>query len=299
VSKDEEADPLAERVEQRAAELSPAGQRVAQYLCTHQEAIVLSTAEQLGKLTGTSNATVIRTVKALGYSGLPELKQVVGKRVFSYRTPASVVWERLGEPNSPTAVADRVLAESMDRLETTRKLLREEDLTAAVELIAGANSVFGFGVGLAELPTVYLCKRLQRLGIRASSTSATGYKLADDLLTLGAGDLVVLSAPDRLLTDMRTLITRAGKVGARILLITDSLGPIIGKQVDLTLSARSSNYGLSNERLSSIFIMDCLIAGLTLRDPELVSRRTEQLAELRTDLIPQDSRAHRKRIPRY
>jgi DNA-binding MurR/RpiR family transcriptional regulator len=289
---------LAERVAERAEELPPAERRVAHYLSTHQEAVVLSTADQLGKLTGTSNATVVRTVKSLGYSGLPELKQVVGQRVFEYRRPASAIRERFGEPGPLAEVADAVLAEAVDRLDTTRRLLREDDFRAAVDLVAGARAVFGYGVGLAELPAIYLATRLRRMGTPARTSSATGYRLADDLLTIGAGDLVVLCAPDRLLTDMRTLIRRARVVGAAVLLITDSLEPILGQDVDLTLPARYSNYGMSHEGLASMFVMDCLLAGLAQRDPESASRGAELLADLRAELVPQDISAHRKRIPR-
>jgi DNA-binding MurR/RpiR family transcriptional regulator len=298
VTKNNTTDPLAARVAERADALSPAEQRVAHYLRTHQEAIVLSTADQLGKLTGTSNATVIRTVKALGYVGLPQLKQVVGQRVFEHRTPGSVIRERLTSASTPAGIADAVLAESVDRLADTRRLLREEDLTAAVELIEAADAVLGYGIGLAELPVNYLTTRLRRQGKRARSTSATGYGMADELLAIGPGHLVVLCAPHRLLTDMRTLIRRAQRVGAKVLLVTDSLEPILGKDVDLSLSAQFSNFGLSFEGLASLFIMDCLLAGLAQRDPDRVSRNTELLADLRAELVPKDASAHRKRIPR-
>jgi DNA-binding MurR/RpiR family transcriptional regulator len=298
VNSDDTRDPLTVRVEDRTPQLSPAEQRVAHYLRTHQEAIVLSTADQLGKLTGTSNATVVRTVKALGYSGLPELKQVVGQRVFEYRTPGALMRERYGTRSTPAGVADEVLGEAIERLEGTRRLLRDDDLTAAVDLIDQAEAVLGFGVGLAELPTVYLAMRLRRLGKRARSTSATGYRLADDLLSIQPGHLVVMCAPHRWLTDMKTLIRRANQVGAKVLLITDSLAPILGKDVDLTLPAQFNNIGLAYEGLASFYVVDCLLATLAQRDPERVSRQAEELADLRAELVPQDVTAHRKRIPR-
>jgi DNA-binding MurR/RpiR family transcriptional regulator len=97
--------------------------------------IVLSTADELGALSGTSDATVIRTVKALGYSGLPELKRAVGRHVVA-GTPATRLRDRVEQAGADTAsLVDELLAESVERLTETRRLLTEPAFAAAVELL--------------------------------------------------------------------------------------------------------------------------------------------------------------------
>ncbi|MFI5610923.1 MurR/RpiR family transcriptional regulator [Amycolatopsis sp. NPDC051903] len=297
-ARDEKADPLSARVAERFAELSPAEQRVADYLTRHQQAILLSTAGDLGALSGTSDATVVRAVKALGYSGLPELKREVGKHVVGDTNPATRLRERIEQTGGdPAALLDQVLTESVERLTETRRLLATPEFTAAVDLLDGAEEVLGYGLGPSELPMRYLVTRLHRLGRRAWSTSATGFRLADDLVRLTAGDLVVLNAPDRVLHDIKTLVEHAREVGARVLLITNSVRPALAGRVDVTLTAVQSLSGLSHDGLGASLVVDCLLAGLARKDPEAVSQRTDLLAALRTALAPRDLRPRRPGRP--
>ena len=232
-------------------------------------------------------------MKALGYSGLPELKRAVGRDVVS-DTPATRLRKRVEQAGGDTAsLLDELLAESVDRLTETRRLLAEPAFTAAVELLAGANAVLGYGLGVSELPVRYLATRLQRLGRRARSTSATGFRLADELLTIEAGDVVVLNAPERLLPDMTTLVRHARASGAGVLLLTDSLGATLDSQVDVTLTAVRSPSGLTQEGLSTTLVLDCLLLAIAKKDPGSVSANTELLATLRDRLVPGTPRSRR------
>ncbi|WP_326834593.1 MurR/RpiR family transcriptional regulator [Amycolatopsis rhabdoformis] len=289
--RDDLPDPLSARVEERLAGLSPAEQRVAEYLRSHQQAILLSTAGDLGVLSGTSDATVVRAVKALGYSGLPELKRVVGRYVVGDTNPATRLRERIEQTAGDTAgLLDQVLTESVERLTETRRLLAEPEFTTAVDLLDSAAEVLGFGLGPSELPMQYLVTRLHRLGRRAWSTSATGFRLADDLVRLRAGDVVVLSVPDRLLHDVKTIVEHARSVGARVLLITNSLRPTLGEQADVVLTAVQTVSGLTQEGLAATLVVDCLLAGLARKDPAAVSDQLDLLTALRTALVPRDMR---------
>ncbi len=276
---------LSDRIGRRIGELSAAERRVAEYLWKHPGMIVLSTAGELGSLSGTSDATVIRTVKALGYSGLPELKRAVGQQVVT-GTPAMRLRARVEQAATDTsALLDELLAESVERLTETRRLLAEPTFAQAVNLLAGAHEVVGYGLGVSELPMRYLATRLQRLGRRARSTSATGFRLADELLPLEAGDVVVLNAPDRLVPEMTTVCRHARSVGAGVLLLTDSLGATLDSQVDVTLTAVHSPSGLTHEGLGTTLVLDCLLLAIAKREPAAVSANTEALAALRDRLL--------------
>ncbi|HEY3466739.1 MAG TPA: MurR/RpiR family transcriptional regulator [Amycolatopsis sp.] len=285
--------PLAERIGQRIGSLSAAERRVAEYLWKHPGMIVLSTAGELGALSGTSDATVVRTVKSLGYSGLPELKRAVGEQVVS-DTPATKLRHRVEQAGDDSgSQLDQLLAESIDRLTETRRMLAEPAFTAAVELLAGAREVVGYGLGVSELPMRYLATRLRRLGRRARSTSATGFRLADELLTVEAGDVLVLNAPLRLLPEMTTAARHARAAGAGVLLLTDSLGATLDSLVDVTLPAVRSGTGLTQEGLTTTFVLDCLLLAVAKRDPGAMSANTELLADLRDRLAPRDLRSRR------
>jgi DNA-binding MurR/RpiR family transcriptional regulator len=61
----------------RVSALSPTAARVARFIDQHRATAIASSAAKLAARTGTSDATVVRTVQALGFEGLPELKEAL------------------------------------------------------------------------------------------------------------------------------------------------------------------------------------------------------------------------------
>src|SRR5262245_56872825 len=67
-------DSFQDRVAALGPTLSPVGQRIAEYLLTAGPEVVLLSAAELASALGNSDASVVRTAKALGYDGLAELR---------------------------------------------------------------------------------------------------------------------------------------------------------------------------------------------------------------------------------
>ncbi len=61
-------------IQSRSADLSTAEQAVAAHLAAHPEQLPFETADSIAKRLGVSSMTVGRTLKALGYQGLGELR---------------------------------------------------------------------------------------------------------------------------------------------------------------------------------------------------------------------------------
>ena len=280
--------PLRDRVTARLAELSPAERRVAEYLRDHVLEIVFATADEIGAATETSDATVIRTAKALGYSGLPELKREAGKRALGGVRPSARLRSRIDKAGRETStLLDHVFAEATERLGETRRLITDEDFVAAVELVMGAREVVSFGLGPSELSAQYLTLRLRRLGRQARQITATGFRLADDLLGLRGSDVVVLYVPGRLINDVHVVLDHARSVGAAVILFSDALLPVLADRVTLTLTAVHSGSGFTGEGLSALLLTDCLALGIAARERDHATATSELLNSLRTALTEQ------------
>ena len=66
---------LSSRIEEHWQSLRASERAVAEYLAEDPFSALYCTASELADRTGTSDATVVRTARALGYSGLPDLKR--------------------------------------------------------------------------------------------------------------------------------------------------------------------------------------------------------------------------------
>jgi DNA-binding MurR/RpiR family transcriptional regulator len=290
MSTTEPSDSLQGRIAARLVHMTRAEQKVAEYFRNHSREVVFSSAEQIGAAVGTSDATVVRTAKTLGYSGLIELKYALGQQVMDATRFTTRLQDRIEQAGKENALLlEQVFTEAVERLTETWRIVPPADFDKAVDLLADAPAVLAFGVGPSEFAARYMELRLHRLGRRARATGATGFRLADDLLTLGSGDVVVIFAPGRLLRDTDALVDHATKVGAHTLLITDSLAPLLADRVDVVLPSVHSPSGFSGETLGSQVLTDALILGLSAKDIDRTTETLDLLTALRAEITNNDS----------
>src|SRR5579863_3665975 len=74
---------FADRVAARSGDLAPAERRVAELLLDLGPQATLLSAAALAQQLGTSDATVVRTAKSLGYGGLAELRRALASHAVN------------------------------------------------------------------------------------------------------------------------------------------------------------------------------------------------------------------------
>lgn len=287
---------FAERVDNHRDALSPAELRVVEYLREYAHDALFATAEQLGKQTETSDATVVRTARTLGYNGLPELKQDLGRSLVDEVRPSVRLRQRIEHAGDDHDTTLRyVFAEAVERLQETSRLVSEEDMAAAVERITAASETFAFGVGVSALSAQYLAKRLNRLGRRAHDISQSGFLLADELLAITGDACIVLYAPGRMLTECEVLLQHAETVGASVVLVTDSLASRLRERVAACLQAVHAPSGSTGECLAAMTVTDAVLLAVAGRDEPRAEQTSELLTGLRERLAPGAKDTKRKR----
>lgn len=293
---DPEASTLQERIAQLVVTLAPAERKVADYLRNNLNEVMFASAERIGELTGTSDATVVRTAKALGYSGLPELKRQLSQTTLQSTPPAARLRRRIEQTgHAPDTILDRVFSEAAERVEETHRLTGAAEFDRAAEVLVAAREVFAFGIGPSGLIAHYLARRLVRLGRAARSTEHTGFRLADELLPLRPEDAVVVYSPGRVLTDIEVIIDHAAAVGAGCVLVTDSLAPVFGERVDVCLPASHSPSGFTGELLSASVVTDALVLSVAAHDESTATSTSDLLTGLRTQLVGSQAKPPVKR----
>lgn len=80
-------------------------------------------------------------------------------------------------------------------MDHARRLTEPEAFKRAVAALTEAREVFCYGVAASEPGARHLSLALGRIGRRSRFVSETGFALADQLLALGQGDIVVIFQP--------------------------------------------------------------------------------------------------------
>ena len=283
------SDSLADRVSEALERLSPSETRVAQYLkAMPTEELIFTNAGELGRLTRTSDATVVRTARKLGYTGLPQLKREAGSGLGeAAEHPKERLSRRLSALGSDLGtVREQIFADAIESLELTRESVDDSELQNAVGALAHADAIFIFGYGGSEHGARHLARTANRLGYDARAIGDTGLTLADSVMRISHGDAVVVFQPGRVLHDIDVILEHATSVGARTILISgERLHKQMSKAYDIGLVAIRGSALLSSEALSSVVIADVLGYGLSALDEERAVRAREQLTHVRQRLI--------------
>jgi hypothetical protein len=173
-----------DRLFQRAnRQLGEAGRRVVRFIDENRQTVLASSAAALGSYVGTSDATVVRTIQALGFAGLGDLKRAILKSTDKVSTPADHMRRTLADLEKTTGQAfDSVLLAHSDGLAVLNSERCRTQIAAAVGLLDVSERIAVFGIGPSAALASYVSISLARSGRPSRTISATGSMLADQLL---------------------------------------------------------------------------------------------------------------------
>ncbi|OZM79425.1 MurR/RpiR family transcriptional regulator [Pseudonocardia sp. MH-G8] len=277
--------PLHERVAALGYTLSTSERTVAEFMADHPEVVVSCSAIELGARTGTSDATVVRAAKALGYQGFRDLKRSMIEVLARQRDLAATMDDRLARVAAGSDQVLRVLDDTIGLLAQLRRSLDPEAWQRAVGALAAAPSVMTFGIGPAASLADYLCLSLKRIGVPARGSGLTGFRLADDLLALRADDAVVVFAPIRQFREISVIVRHARAVGAQVVLVTESLGMALAPQVHAVLATPQSTTTAASEITGGLVLAHALTLSVASAARDTAVEALRLVNQLRAEVV--------------
>jgi DNA-binding MurR/RpiR family transcriptional regulator len=274
-----------ERINGSLGRLSPAAQRAAHYFRDNREEVLVASASTLAEKAGTSDATVIRTARALGYSGMEELRRSLARELTENLSPAGRLAGTLHEIGDDLELAfNATLDVHLKALENLRRDVSAEQFRAAVTHIGEARRVFIFGLGPSSAIATYFEIQLGRFGIDAYSLTQSGLLLADGLQKLRNGDLLVIFAYGRVYREISALIEAADRQQVPRILVTDSLGERLRASVDLVLNVARGRADMLSMHTATLGLVESLLVGVATIRPRETLLSLGRLNQVRAGL---------------
>jgi DNA-binding MurR/RpiR family transcriptional regulator len=273
---------FAARVARLGGSLGAAGQRVAGFIAQKPAAVLAGSALALAACTGTSDATVIRTVQTLGYTGLADLKRALAASLDRSATPADDMRRTLADLGEDAMQAlDTVMAAHAEALETLRSAGFREQMGPALPLLHAAERVVVFGIGPSAALARYMAILLARVGRRSRCLDATGIALADQLLDLRAGDVVLALAYGRSYREATGLFAEARRLGLPIVLISETADSRLAKSAEVVLTIPRGKRQRVALHGGTLVALEALVLALAAADREQALTTLDRLNRLR------------------
>lgn len=262
--------------------LSPAEQRMARTIAQRMDRVVLGSAVQIAALAGASDATLLRTVRSLGYQTLAGLREDLLAELTGAAAPSRRMEKTLDDAGKdPSRALAHMVEVQHGMLAGFHRPEMNAAFTVALGILGNAPFRHVFGIGPSGALADYLSLQMGRIGLRSLALTRTGVALADQLLAIGPGDAVVIIAYAPLYREVRSLIDRAAAIGARVVLVSDSLAAVVGDQVDCTLPVprgRSEHLALHS---ATMVMIEALVLGLAARDRDRALAALDDFSTLR------------------
>ncbi len=256
--------------------------RVLDYLAANRETALHASAAVIAAAVGTSDATVIRTARKLGYGNLEALRRALAEDLRQDLTLTERMANEVAQApgGSPLSGAVGALRASLDAIEA----LDHGNVARVVELLGAARRVHIFGIGPSGFIAGYFAAQLVRLGIDARALSRTGLQFADDLVGIVRRDTVIALAYDRPYPEVRALFDRVEELGLDSVLLTASGGRIPDPRATIKLRVprgRPKGFGM---HAGTLALIEGLLIAISAADPERTRDALDALNATRQSL---------------
>jgi DNA-binding MurR/RpiR family transcriptional regulator len=275
-------DSFGDRLRSRNRTLSAAAHRVAKFIDQNRATAIASSAAELAASIGTSDATVVRAVQALGFDGMGELRQVLAASLEQRSTPADHMQKTLADVGESTERAiDIVFETHRQAIDELRSADVKAKITAAVSWLHRAQRIVVFGIGPSAPLAHYVTILLTRNGRQARALDATGLSLADQLLDLREHDALLVLSYGRPYREAVATFAEARRFHLPTVLITDTPDRRLARHAEVVIPAKRGETERIALHGATLVVLEAIILGLAALNRERSLHALQRLNNLR------------------
>lgn len=271
---------LIEKISNQVPTLTPSERKLVETVIESPATAALGTAGELARSVGVHEATASRLAKKLGYQSYATFREALRDEFIATRETATRFERTIAKTGSDTILGKlaRDEAQALDQIEA---FIRPEQITKIAGLLMGANRIFIYGYGNAEVLALMMVKRFRRFGKQVQQLDTDPRGLAEQMLGLEAGDVVLSFAFRRPPRGYTALIETAREIGAETIIISGKSGALLAPHPDHILAAPRSGDPDSYQTLTvPMTVCNALViaAGLTAKEASL--KKLDRLGQL-------------------
>jgi DNA-binding MurR/RpiR family transcriptional regulator len=238
------------------------------------------TAGELAARAEVSAATAARFFRRLGYESYGELR----RSARATRTWGSPLYE-LSAAEQPADFA-RHIAQDIENLQRLAAEMPPSALADAVELLVSAKRLHVIGFRNSAALAAYARGLLAHVKPDVRLLPLAGQTLAEDLVSLGPDDALVVFGFRRRPPALRDLMAVARDAGVRILLMTDASAARTAHLAHVTLRCPNQGASLFDSYVAPMSLISHLASAVGAALGETTERRLVMIEDLHRRLEP-------------
>lgn len=245
---------------------SPTQRNIAKYILSHTDKVVLLSISDLAMECSTSETTVMRFLKKLGYSSFQVFKVEMAQQI-SVKSPQAV-YEDIKLDDDVSKVKQKIIYSVNNSINELNNLLNNETLNEVVNTLSNANKILFFGIGGSSLIAQDAFHKFLRLGLNVLYDTSPHLMNVHCTYT-SKKDVLLLVSHSGESREVLECANLARKNNAKIIALTSYKTSSLTKLVDFTLlsSSNESKYHTDAmvSRIIQLVIIDTIYVALVLK----------------------------------
>ncbi len=274
---------LEDRIQGCYAALPRSERAVADLILEFPGRVATHSATELAELAGASKAAVTRFFRSLGYVSYARAR-ADAREAQQWGSPVYLDGANGSPATAPRTPLQSHLAGEVELLTRTLESQSEADLEAIAAAIAQARRVLVVGFRNSHFLAGYACAQFGLVRGSVELVPQGGETLAERLVGLGNGDVVVAIGFRRRVPQFERAVAAASATGARILLVSDPGGGTHAPWATWVLRCHCRGSSLFDSYIGALSVLNFLAARVAAKAGAAGRRRLKWIEQLHVAL---------------
>lgn len=263
------------KIREMKESLTPVERMVAEYTLNNLEEIPHLSIKSLAQLSKTSDASVLRFCKTMGYSGYRNFIVSISASLGSMDDEQKDQYTDIQPGDDLSIIISNISRNNIKSIEDTLSVLDRNEVAQAVKVLRTSNRIVFFGIGASGL----VCKDAEQKFSRINKmchTYTDGHSQLTAATLLGPDDVAIFISNSGDTLEILETLEIAKKNGATLMAITKYNKSELADKADIVLSISTPELtirsGAMGSRIAMLTIVDILFAGVASAEYQNVKK---------------------------
>jgi len=259
---------LFQQISAKYKTLPPSQRKVAEYFFHNLNQAIILNATQIAAQAKVSEATVIRFVNGLGYSGFSDFKRVVGQQILADYSTSTRLIESAKTLEGRRSLFTDILMGDIEKIRDLGSRINEEMFNKAVEKLCSARNLYILGLRSSYALAFYLAFDL-RFFLNSVRLVELGVgDLPEQLRDIGPSDVLVVISFKRHTQETVRIAEKVKEKKPFIIAITNSELSPTAQLSDMALIAETKIPAYFESYTAPMSLLNALITAIALREKD-------------------------------
>ncbi|MFD1956787.1 MurR/RpiR family transcriptional regulator [Paenibacillus thailandensis] len=245
--------------------LTPVERMVADYVLNNLEEIPLLSVKELAKQSKTSDASVLRFCKTMGYGGYRSFIVSISASLGSMDEEQKDQYTDIRPGDSLSTIIANIAHNNSKSIEDTMSVIDREEVARAVDALVSCSRIALFGVGASGL----VCQDAEQKFLRINKICRAytdGHSQLTAAALLGPDDVAIFVSNSGSTSDVLEALDIAAKNGCKTIAVTKHSKSELADKCDIILNISTPELtfrsGAMGSRIAMLTVVDMLFAGV-------------------------------------